>query len=409
MRGAACLLLWLSVGCSAQDQARADCMKLQDDFSRCAGSALGRLDCSAVAAADVERVSEYTRGASCEVITSALPGDGDLVSATCRVLGVGCVDPVTPKPERSPTRYPIVLVNGIDNSPLFRWSERIVEELRTRGGDTVFLATLPPFSAPRVRTPVLWKRVREVLRQTGAERVNLVCHSLGGLDCRYLVSPGGFVLDQTDADPAAVVASITTVGTAHHGTQVADAALGLLPQSDQGRVLDDVASLSGDFFGNEPLQDDAQLHDALRALSVAEAPAFNDVVVDAPGVVYQSWAGYSRPFGKATPTHDALLRTLCRVSDEDDGLASFGPHDYLALPLAPFTDLAGRTGDGAIEPNDGLTAVSSARWGEFRGCIPADHMEQLGARNIPDVNVRTGFDVAWFYANVAADLAARGL
>ena len=62
-----------------------------------------------------------------------------------------------------------------------------------------------------------------------------------------------------------------------------------------------------------------------------------------------------------------------------------------------------------MAPNDGLTAVASARWGRFRGCVPADHMEQLGQYDLPDVNVRTGFDVAWFYAAVAADLAEQGL
>lgn len=400
------LVLAFSLACSPADTT-AECNELQDDFSRCVGSGLGRLDCHAVAPADVERLSEYTRGASCEVIASALPGDGDLLSATCRVLGVGCVDAVTAAPENQPARYPFVLVNGIDNSPLFRWNDRIVRMMQERGGQRVFVATLPPFSPPRVRVPQLWKRIGEVLRATGAERVNLICHSLGGLDCRYLVSPGGYVLDHAEVDPS-VVASITTVGTAHRGTRVADSALGLGPQGEQARVLDDLASLAGDWFGNEPLASDAVLRDALRALSVAEAPAFNAVITDRDDLFYQSWAGYSRPFGKATPTHDLALREACRLDDQHDGLPDFRAHDYMALALAPFSDLAGRTDDGSLEPNDGLTAVSSARWGEFRGCIPADHMEQLGAQNLPDVNVRTGFDVARFYTNVAADLAERG-
>ena len=150
------------------------------------------------------------------------------------------------------------------------------------------------------------------------------------------------------------------------------------------------------------------LRDALRALSLANAPAFNDEIVDSPDVYYQSWAGYSRPFGMASPTHDALLRELC-TTDEGDGLAGFSKHDYMALVLIPFGDIAGRMKDGGdVEPNDGLTPVRSARWGKFRGCIPADHMEQLGARNLPDVNVRNGLDVARFYANVAQGLSEMG-
>jgi len=29
-------------------------------------------------------------------------------------------------------------------------------------------------------------------------------------------------------------------------------------------------------------------------------------------------------------------------------------------------------------PNDGLVPAESARWGEFLGCIPADHADQIG-------------------------------
>ncbi len=33
----------------------------------------------------------------------------------------------------------------------------------------------------------------------------------------------------------------------------------------------------------------------------------------------------------------------------------------------------------ALIPNDGLVQVDSAKWGEFRGCIPADHADEVGA------------------------------
>jgi triacylglycerol lipase len=394
--------------CKPTDERAERCAALQGELSRCTGSAFGRLDCSAVSESDLERFSELTRGGSCAVIASAMPGDGDLLSATCRMLGVGCVDAVTPAPVRAPTRYPILLVNGIDTSPLFRWSDRIVDKMTVVGGHDVRLATLTPFQPPRVRAPELWRLIEEVRKATGAPRVNLICHSLGGLDCRYLASPNGLSLDLGGADLASAVASITTVGTAHRGTRVADVALGLLPDASSGQLVDDLAGILGDWFGDEALRNDADLRGALRALSLAEAPAFNAEILDAPGVYYQSWAGYSRPFGTASATHDALLRDLCRT-DEGDGLTGFTKHDYMALALVPFTDLAGRMIDGGdIEPSDGLTAVRSARWGTFRGCVPADHMEQLGARNLPDVNVRNGFDVARFYANVAQDLAERG-
>ena len=33
---------------------------------------------------------------------------------------------------------------------------------------------------------------------------------------------------------------------------------------------------------------------------------------------------------------------------------------------------------GLDRPNDGLVPVDSAIWGEFLGCIPADHFDQIG-------------------------------
>ena len=322
-------------------------------------------------------------------------------------MGVGCVAAVTKAPAFGPTAYPILLVNGIDTSPLFRYSDRIVRTMSDTGGHKVFLATLPPYEAPHTRAPILWKRIQDVRLATGAAKVNLICHSLGGLDCRYLVSPAGMIAD-TGENAAPSVASITTVATAHRGTRVADVLLGLLPDGDPGKVVNDFATIAGDWLSAQALQEDTHLRESIAALSVAQASAFDAEIVDAPGIYYQSWAGFSRPFGNATPEHDARLRELCAPTEGGDGLVGFSTHDYMALPLVPLADVAGKEDDGSYTPNDGLAGVASAQWGNFRGCVPADHMEQLGQRSIPDVNVRTGFDVARFYTNIAGDLRARG-
>ncbi len=392
------LALLLLAGCAPSHDER--CEALKDDLEKCVGSRVSRLDCASVTDADINRLSDLTHGFSCALISQSLPADGDLLSLTCRLGNVGCVAAVTPAPERTPTQYPIVLVNGIDASPLFRYSPRILKVMREEGGHSVFLATLPPYEAPRRRAPVLLRRIDEILAETGSTRVNLICHSLGGLDCRYLVSAAGL-------GSANKVASITTVGTSHRGTRIADAMLGLLPDANRGQLVNDFASLVGDWFTDQSLTQDVHLREALQALTLSEAQSFNADITDAPGVLYQSWAGYSRPFGEASHEHDLRLQQLCKTAD-GDGLPGFGNHDFMALTLIPFTDVVGKAGTDFI-PNDGLTAVDSAKWGQFRGCIPADHQEQLGQYNLPDVNVENGFDVARFYANVAGDLAARGL
>ena len=369
----ACALL---VACSSASSHEDTCERVSTDMADCLGGQ--HLDCGGLTDGELSRIDQIADGPTCQVIAQALPLDGDPTAATCRVLGVGCVAAIDEDPANGGTKAPIVLVNGIDTSPLFRWSERIVKTLRDHG-HVVYLATLSPYQPPRVRGPELSVRIDEILAETRAAKVNLLCHSLGGLDCRYVASPGGL-------GRAGSIASVTTVGTAHRGTKVADALLGNLPdaEANRGVMIDTFATIAGDWFSPKAIEQ-TNVHDALVALSVANANAFNAETPDAEGVVYQSWAGASGDRDAEKACGSAITR-----------------HDRLALPLIPFADLVG-------DANDGFVSVESAKWGEFKGCVPADHMEQLGQKNLPDVNVRTGVDIARFYAAIAADLAARGL
>ena len=203
-----------------------------------------------------------------------------------------------------------------------------------------------------------------------------------------------------------MVASVTTVATAHRGTPLADAVLGLLPSISERDAIRAFAGWVGDWFGPEELKMNAELRGALISLSESQAPAFNHRIVDPPGVFLQSWAGFSRPHGERLEGNAALLEDC----EPDGGVPSFidwnGEMDHMAVSLIMGADLVGEL-DGDL--HDGLCPVKSARWGLFRGCIPGDHMEQLGQARLPDVNVRTGFDIARFYAQVAADLAERGM
>lgn len=64
-----------------------------------------------------------------------------------------------------------------------------------------------------------------ILAATGAERLNLVCHSMGGLDARRMLHHSCLARDGF----AARIASITTIGTPHRGTVFADLSLAGLP------------------------------------------------------------------------------------------------------------------------------------------------------------------------------------
>ena len=64
-------------------------------------------------------------------------------------------------------------------------------------------------------------RLREILRKTGAEKVNIIAHSKGGLDSRWAISKLGL---------APHVASLTTINTPHRGCVFAQHLLRVLPQ-----------------------------------------------------------------------------------------------------------------------------------------------------------------------------------
>ena len=64
-----------------------------------------------------------------------------------------------------------------------------------------------------LRAGQLRDRVNEALASTGAQKVHIIAHSMGGLDARHMI------VDKGMADK---VASLTTIGTPHLGTVLAD-------------------------------------------------------------------------------------------------------------------------------------------------------------------------------------------
>jgi triacylglycerol lipase len=69
--------------------------------------------------------------------------------------------------------------------------------------------------------------------------------------------------------------------------------------------------------------------------------------------------------------------------------------------------LDGGIGDGM--PNDGLVTAESARWGQFLGCLPADHIDEVGQILGDSPGLGNSWDHRELYAGVVALLRARGL
>lgn len=231
---------------------------------------------------------------------------------------------------------PLVLVHGIlgfdrlglPDSPI-SYFRGIPEALRNAG----YMVPEPPALKSAGSVEERANDLQIYLENLKSQKVHLIAHSMGGLDCRYVISKLGM---------ANRVLSLTTLGTPHQGTSIADfdlAALGgLLKALDATRLVD----LKG-FF------DLTQRH--FREFA-------QEGILDSTSVRYFSIAGLYQPglicLDLLKLSHDLILAT----EGPNDGLvsvksaSSFGifletwPGDHFRLINWP-TNLVGTTGDFA--------------------------------------------------------------
>jgi triacylglycerol lipase len=269
------------------------------------------------------------------------------------------------------TQFPIVLVHGLSGTDRYAnvidYLYGIASDLESHGAN-VYVANLSGFQSdlgPNGRGEQLLAYVKQVLAATGAQKVNLIGHSQGGLSARYVA-----------AVAPELVASLTTIGTPHRGSEFADYVAQVLAKDPTGLaepLVGKFADLLGTLFSsNFNANQDAIA--ALTALTTSGAAQFDAVVpsagLGAPGSCQTgaptetidgnthylySWAGSA-----IQPTWSAL-----GLRGANDTSVS-GPLDSANF-LDPST-LALR-GSGAIMinrnagPNDGLVSVCSALFG----------------------------------------------
>jgi triacylglycerol lipase len=212
---------------------------------------------------------------------------------------------------------PIVLVHGLFGYDEFRLGGRTLSRYFSSLPDSLGLAgnrVLVPRLNPTAGVARRAAELRAFLdREARGEPLHLIAHSMGGLDCRYLISRLGM---------ADRVRSLTTVATPHRGTAFADWGVGRF-----GRFLRPFLSSLG--LPAEAFDD----------LTTARCRDFNGSVPDAPGVRYYSVSGRF---------------------DAD-----------LAAPewLVPHAIVLRSEG-----PNDGIVSIASATWGEESEVWDGDHV-----------------------------------
>jgi triacylglycerol lipase len=280
---------------------------------------------------------------------------------------------------------PIVLVHGLDgfkNIGAIDYFYGVADALR-KDGHQVLVPQLASYNSSEVRGAQLEAFVDNALLETGAARVNLICHSLGGLDCRYVASHLG-----------AQIASVTTIAAPHHGTPIANIVAGDLPGPVQDAV-DEFLNLIGDVVDQGTMSQDAKA--ALAQMTTKGAEAFNQRYPDHPQVAYYSIAGRSN----GSRGDDA-----CGSSFEPPFISKYDQAtDGVGVELAPSAAIIDRSFN-PTPTNDGLVPASSARWGTFLGCLPSDHLGEMC--HIKNGDAGASYDCVQLYRDLAAWLVARG-
>ena len=249
----------------------------------------------------------------------------------------------------------------------------------------------PTLDRVDVVQPVLFAimvSLAKLWRSYGVTPDAVIGHSQGGLDARVAahLRPGR-------------VASVTTFATPHRGTRVADVALGLDSDPNGQALVDALVQFVG-----APLYDEVgnatSLSKSLQQLSTQAMVDFNATYPDQPGVPYRSFTG----------------RSKYRLGGDDCETALAPPfvtkYTTSIDPLEPLLTVPGLILDGislSPPPHDGLVPVSSARWGQFLGCVPADHFDEIGQLFADKPGLFNPWDYQEFYLETVKLLRAAGL
>ncbi|MCO5248384.1 MAG: hypothetical protein M9887_05490 [Chitinophagales bacterium] len=237
---------------------------------------------------------------------------------------------------------------------------KIPDFLKAHGCD-VYTSYQDAFNSHSDNAIILKHRIVNILEKSQSDKINIIAHSKGGLESRYMISKLG--MDKK-------VASLTMLGTPNRGTSLADIIIGKipLPKFTIARLVNIYAKMIGD-----------KRPDSMRAavqLTKSFMKVFNEDVLDVEDVYYQTFASHvTRHYP------NILWRTLAGILYAFDG------------------------------ENDGLVSIESAQWGHYRGliktldCPSVSHADMVGLKQF---RVLKQFKSHWFFVNIIHELKEMG-
>lgn len=260
------------------------------------------------------------------------------------------------------TKYPIILVHGIffRDWQLVNYWGRIPATL-IKNGAKVYYGKQQSSLAVADSAAELKKTILDVIKESGAEKVNIIAHSKGGLDSRYAISCLG--MDK-------YVATLTTMNTPHEGCDMVDYLLEKVPdglksflENKYNTIFHKLGDTAPDFMAG------------VNDLSAINRKEQNKKMPDSPNVSYRSYM------------------TVMRESDSAGFPLNIG---YLLIKKL----------NGA---NDGLVWEESAKHGDFT-LIKPKHKRGISHGDIVDLmreNIED-FDVREFYVDIVRKLKEQG-
>lgn len=262
------------------------------------------------------------------------------------------------------TKYPIVMVHGIffRDWQFFNYWGRIPKAL-AKNGAVVSYASQQSANTIEKSAKEIAAHIENVIKSSGAEKVNIIAHSKGGLDSRYAISRLG--MDK-------YVASLTTINSPHRGCAWVDRALTKVPKGVQNFLDRRYNSLFAKLGDSDP-----HFLLGVRELTQSACEKFNSEVPDMPDVRYTSiMSNMVSPRSAGFPLNVSYY--LCRSATHGD--------------------------------NDGLVPCGSALYWEDSRVIPKTKHRGISHGDMIDLmreNIED-FDVREYYVQLVRELKEQG-
>jgi triacylglycerol lipase len=234
-----------------------------------------------------------------------------LLVISCKTTGEIIDAPITLS-----LKYPVVLVHGIvahDRGGIIDFWGRIPQKLQ-ENNVKVFFGNTDAWGSYESNAELLKVTIDRILDETNSEKVNIIAHSKGGIDSRYLIWKYNY---------GDKVASLTTISTPHHGAKIAD--LIYNQKVIHSRISKNALVIFGKLYGDI----NPDLYNVNYQLTTEKMKEFNETISMDHRVYYQS------------------IYTVMRNSFDD--LMFFYSHWYL------------KSVDG---DSDGIVSEYSAKWGD---------------------------------------------